>query len=110
MDKKNFAHTLFLVKVNKQFIADKQATFKVNLFKQTLCWHTFFTKLSYVVAECRFSRTLCLAIHLLISGKMCVFLPNPKNVLEKHLNFATFRIEMAITERGGNFIKWAILQ
>jgi len=31
-----------VVKVNKQFIADEQATFKDDLFNQTPCWHTFY--------------------------------------------------------------------
>jgi len=40
--KKIISQTKKVVKVNKQFIADKQATFKVSLFNQTPYWHTFY--------------------------------------------------------------------
>ena len=42
MDQKHFRKQKKVVKVNKQFIADEQAAFKVSLFNQTPCWHTFY--------------------------------------------------------------------
>jgi len=39
---KKIALSKKVVKVYKQFIAGEQATFKANLFNQTLCWHTFY--------------------------------------------------------------------
>jgi len=74
---KCFAHTNKVVNVNKQSIADEQATFK-DIFLIRHPVGILFTKLSFEVAECRISRTLCQAIYLLISCKMCVFLPTPK--------------------------------
>ena len=38
----NFANKKKVVKVNKQIIADEQATFKVSLVNQSPCWHTFY--------------------------------------------------------------------